>query len=177
LLIKDKLLDDASMQHLLLKRFAGHGIAPGRISLHGSTTREAHLAAHQGVDICLDPFPQGGGVTTWEALYMGVPVVAKLGNGMTSRVAGAILSSVGMSDWVAADDDEYVAIALRSSPDRLKTIRGELPSLIERRCSPAEYTRAVEEAYRTMWQKYCGGPQSQPGDATKPIAGAIPLAD
>jgi predicted O-linked N-acetylglucosamine transferase (SPINDLY family) len=153
LLIKDKSLDEASIQRLLLERFAGHGIAPERILFEGSTSRESHLAAHQRVDICLDPFPQGGGVTTWEALYMGVPVVAKLGNGMTSRVAGAILSSVGMSDWVAADDNEYVEIALRSSPDRLRTIRGELPGLIERRCSPAEYTRAVEAAYRTMWQK------------------------
>jgi predicted O-linked N-acetylglucosamine transferase (SPINDLY family) len=65
-----------------------------------------------------------------------------------------------MTDWVAADDDEYVAIALRSTPDRLRTIRNELPGLIERRCSPAEYTRAVEEAYRTMWQIYCGGIQT-----------------
>jgi predicted O-linked N-acetylglucosamine transferase (SPINDLY family) len=87
---------------------------------------------------------------------MGVPVVAKLGNGMAARLAGAILSSVGMSDWVAADDDEYVEIALRSSPDRLRTIRSELPGRIERRFSPAEYTRAVEVAYRTMWRKYCG---------------------
>jgi predicted O-linked N-acetylglucosamine transferase (SPINDLY family) len=161
LLIKDKLLDDASIPHLLLERFAAHGIAAERISLLRSTTREAHLAAHQNVDICLDPFPQGGGVTTWEALYMGVPVVAKLGNGATARVAGAILSAVGMTDWVAADDDEYVAIALRSTVDRLRTIRRELPSRIERRCAPAKYTMAVEEAYRTMWQKYCGGPQSQ----------------
>jgi predicted O-linked N-acetylglucosamine transferase (SPINDLY family) len=88
---------------------------------------------------------------------MGVPVVAKLGNGVASRLAGAIQSSVGMSDWVAADDDEYVEIALRSTPDRLRTIRSGLPSLIERRCGPAEYTRAVEEAYRKMWQKYRGG--------------------
>lgn len=156
LLIKDKLIDDATVQRSLLQRFAGHGITPDRICFQGSTSREGHLTAHQQVDVCLDPFPQGGGVTTWEALYMGVPVVAKLGNGMTSRVAGAILSSIGMSDWVAADDDEYVAIALRSTPDRLRTIRSELPGLIQQRCSPAEYTRAVEEAYRTMWQKYCG---------------------
>jgi len=116
--------------------------------------------AHQYVDICLDPFPQGGGVTTWEALYMGVPVVAKLGKGMTSRIAGAILSSIGLPDWVAADDDGYVEIALKSAPDRLRTIRSELPSLIEQRCGASEYTRAVEEAYRTMWQKYCGGIQN-----------------
>jgi predicted O-linked N-acetylglucosamine transferase (SPINDLY family) len=113
------------------------------------------LAAHQQVDICLDPFPQGGGVTTWEALYMGVPVVAKLGNSVSSRLAGAILSSVGLSDWVAADDEEYVEIALRSTRERLEEIRSELPSLIQRRCSPAEYTRAVEAAYHAMWQKYC----------------------
>jgi len=160
LLIKDKLIDDASVQRMLLERFHLHAIGPERILFEGSTSRDVHLAAHQRVDICLDPFPHGGGVSTWEALYMGVPVVAKLGNGMASRLAGAILSSVGMTDWVAADDDEYVAIALRSTPDRLRTIRNELPGLIERRCSPAEYTRAVEEAYRTMWQIYCGGIQT-----------------
>ena len=160
LLIKDKLLDDVSIQRSLLERFADYGIAAGRISLQGSTTREVHLATHQEVDISLDPFPQGGGVTTWEALYMGVPVVAKLGTGVTSRVAAAIVSAVGLSDWVAADDDEYVDIALRWTRDRLATIRSELPSQIERRCSPAEYTKAVEAAYRAMWQKYCGGSQS-----------------
>jgi predicted O-linked N-acetylglucosamine transferase (SPINDLY family) len=65
-----------------------------------------------------------------------------------------------LSDWVAADDDGYVDIALRSAPDRLGRIRSELPSLIEQRCGAVAYTRAVEEAYRTMWQKYCGGFQS-----------------
>jgi predicted O-linked N-acetylglucosamine transferase (SPINDLY family) len=155
LLLKDHLIDDASVRATLLERFARHGIAPARICFQGRTSREAHLAAHQQVDICLDPFPQGGGVTTWEALYMGVPVVAKLGNSVASRLAGAILSAVGLSDWVAANDDEYVEIALRSTRERLEEIRSELPSLIERRCRPAEYTRAVEEAYRTMWRKYC----------------------
>ena len=156
LLIKDKLLDDASVQSLLLERFAGHGIGPERISFEGSTSREAHLAAHQRVDICLDPFPHGGGVTTWEALHMGVPVVAKLGNGgVAARVAGAILSSIGLADWVATDDDQYVDIALRSTPDQLRTLRRELPDLINARCGPAAYTRAVEAGYRTMWKKYC----------------------
>jgi predicted O-linked N-acetylglucosamine transferase (SPINDLY family) len=157
LLIKDRLIDDASIRDMLLEKFAFHGIAPDRIFLLGSTSREEHLATYRRVDICLDPFPHGGGVSTWESLYMGVPVVAKLGNGMANRVAGAIMSAIGMADWVAADNDQYVEIALRSTPDRLRTIRHELPDLIDRRCSPAAYTRAVEAAYRTMWQKYCGG--------------------
>jgi predicted O-linked N-acetylglucosamine transferase (SPINDLY family) len=84
-----------------------------------------------------------------------VPVVTKLGHGVTARVAGAILSAVGMPEWVATDDDQYVEIALRSTPDRLKTLRRELPDLINARCGPTAYTSAVEAAYRTMWQKYC----------------------
>jgi hypothetical protein len=62
-----------------------------------------------------------------------------------------------MRDWIARDDDEYVDIALRSTPDRLRTVREKLPDLIARRRSPVAYTRAAEAAYRTMWERYCGG--------------------
>lgn len=155
LVIKDHLIGDASIQSRLLNSFAAHGIAPDRISLLGSTCHEDHLAAYGRVDIGLDPFPYGGGVSTWEALHMGVPVVTKLGNGISTRVGGSILSAVGLPDWIATDDDHYADIALRSNPDRLRTIRHELPDLISRRCSPAAYARAVEASYRTMWQKYC----------------------
>jgi predicted O-linked N-acetylglucosamine transferase (SPINDLY family) len=160
LLIKDRLIDDASIRSMLLEKFAFHGIASDRICLMGSTSREEHLATYRRVDVCLDPFPQGGGVSTWESLYMGVPVVAKLGNGMASRVAGAIMSAIEMTDWVAADEDQYVEVTLRSSQDSLRTIRHALPDLIDRRCSPAAYTRTVEAAYQTMWEKCCGAPQS-----------------
>jgi predicted O-linked N-acetylglucosamine transferase (SPINDLY family) len=160
LLIKDHLINDVSIRTRLLENFAARGIASDRICLLGSTSREEHLAAYRRIDICLDPFPHGGGVSSWEALHMGVPVVTKLGNVTSKRVSGAILSAIGMTDWVATNDDQYMEIALRSTPDRLKTIRRELPDLIDRRCGPAAYTRAVEKAYRTMWEKYCGGPQS-----------------
>nr|WP_041756176.1 tetratricopeptide repeat protein [Bradyrhizobium sp. ORS 278] len=157
LLVKDYLLSDAAIQARLLADFAARGIAPERIDLIGPTSRDEHLAAHRLIDIWLDPFPNGGGVSVWEALHMGVPVVSKLGNGMCSRAGGAILSAIGMADWVATDDDEYVDIALRATPDRLNTLRRQLPDLIAERCAPSVYTRAVEAAYRTMWQTYCRG--------------------
>jgi predicted O-linked N-acetylglucosamine transferase (SPINDLY family) len=69
---------------------------------------------------------------------------------MARRAAGAILSAVGMTDWVADDDDQYVEVAQRSTPDGLRTIRHALPDLIARHCSPATYARAVETAYRKM---------------------------
>ena len=98
----------------------------------GSTTREAHLAAYRLVDIGLDPFPHGGGISTWESLYMGVPVVTKLGHSQSTRVGGAILSAIGMTEWIAGGDDEYVDTALRPTPERLRTIRAQLPEGLPR---------------------------------------------
>jgi predicted O-linked N-acetylglucosamine transferase (SPINDLY family) len=88
---------------------------------------------------------------------MGVPVVTKLGNSLSTRIGGAIISAIDMNDRIARDDDEYVDIALRSSADRLSTIGEKLPELIAPRRGPAAYTRAAEVAYRTMWERYCGG--------------------
>ncbi|WP_300182192.1 tetratricopeptide repeat protein [Bradyrhizobium sp.] len=156
LIIKDRALNDGSVQTRLLESLAAHGVTPDRVSLMGSTCREEHLAAYRCVDIGLDPFPHGGGVSTWESLYMGVPVVTKMGNSLSTRIGGAILSAIDMRDWIASSEDQYVDIALRSTPDRLRTIRNQLPDLIAARCSPASYTKAVERAYRTMWEKYCG---------------------
>lgn len=159
LLIKDYLLGDAAVRAGLLDSFAARGIGPDRIDLLGPTSRDDHLAAHRLIDIWLDPFPNSGGVSAWEALHMGVPVVSKLGNGLCSRAAGAILSAIGLPDWVATDDDQYVDIALRPTPERLSALRRQLPDMIAARCGPVIYTQAVEAAYRTMWQTYCGDRQ------------------
>ncbi|MGH6678728.1 MAG: tetratricopeptide repeat protein, partial [Bradyrhizobium sp.] len=111
------------------------------------------------VDISLDPFPQNGGISTWESLYMGVPVVAKLGNGASSRAAGAILKAIGLDDWVAEDDDGYIAIAQKfaSMPPYLEELRGELPAMIARSAAGnvETYTCKVEEGYRQFWREYC----------------------
>jgi predicted O-linked N-acetylglucosamine transferase (SPINDLY family) len=156
MLIKDGLIDDVRIRSNLVQRFATHGIAAERIDLQGATSREDHLAAYAKVDICLDPFPYGGGVSTWEALYMGVPVVAKLGNTVASRMSGAILSAVGLAGWVVSNEDEYVERALQSDAARLQGLRSELPGMIALRCGPTAYTTAVEDAYQAMWAEYCG---------------------
>jgi predicted O-linked N-acetylglucosamine transferase (SPINDLY family) len=87
-----------------------------------------------------------------------VPVVAKRGPSHPSRLSGAILSSVGMREWVADNIDEYHAIALKyaAMPEFLRTLRHQLPARIA--ISPAgnsaAYTKAVEAAYRSMWETY-----------------------
>jgi predicted O-linked N-acetylglucosamine transferase (SPINDLY family) len=162
LLMKDGAYDEAPLRDLMRQRFAPHGIAGERIDFLGSSPREQHLAAFGKTDIALDPFPQNGGVSTWEALHMGVPVVAKLGHSAPSRLSGAILTSIGMANWVAESADDYVALAVKFAgmPDLLKWLRQELPAQIAAAPSGNArlYTRAVEQAYRTMWENYCRAP-------------------
>jgi predicted O-linked N-acetylglucosamine transferase (SPINDLY family) len=159
LLMKDGAYDEPALRDLMRQRFAVHAIAGERIDFLGSSPREQHLAAFGKTDIALDPFPQNGGVSTWEALHMGVPVVAKLGQSLPSRLSGAILASIGMPEWCAETADEYAALAVKfaAMPELLAMLRRELPGKIAAAPSgnAALYTRAVERAYRTMWENYC----------------------
>jgi predicted O-linked N-acetylglucosamine transferase (SPINDLY family) len=159
IVIKHTLLDDALVRDGLLARFVAHGIAEERITCLGSSDRADHLRAFGLVDISLDPFPQNGGVSTWESLYAGVPVVAKLGHGASSRAGGSIVAAVGLDDWVAEDDAGYAAIACKfaAQPAHLAKLRAELPARIAASAAGnvETYTRRVEEGYRKFWRDYC----------------------
>ncbi|MCK1734693.1 tetratricopeptide repeat protein [Bradyrhizobium sp. 138] len=159
IIIKHTLLDDPLVRDGLLARFVAQGIAEENITCLGSSERAEHLRAFANVDISLDPFPQNGGVSTWESLYAGVPVVAKLGHGASSRAGGSIVTAVGLNDWVAEDDEGYAAIACKyaAQPAYLAKLRADLPARIA--ASPAGnveiYTRSVEEGYRRFWRDHC----------------------
>jgi predicted O-linked N-acetylglucosamine transferase (SPINDLY family) len=159
LLVKDSAIDDPLVRDNLLARFARYDLPSERIELLGATSRSDHLTALNKVDICLDPFPQNGGVSTWEALQMGVPVVARLGNTLSSRVAGAILSAIGMKDWVAENASDYleIAVARGSKIEDLARSRRALPARIAASAAgdPAAYADEVAKAFRGMWQNYC----------------------
>ncbi|MBR0929753.1 acetylglucosamine transferase [Bradyrhizobium sp. CCBAU 53351] len=159
LLIKDVALDDRLIRENLLARFEACGIPAERVELLGATLRSEHLASFNRVDICLDPFPQNGGVSTWEALQMGVPVVAKLGNSLPSRAAGSILTALGLPDWVTDSNEAYIDIATSRALEigELDKVRLALPDQIRAAAAgnPVSYGRAVDEAYRAMWQRYC----------------------
>ncbi|MGJ5178141.1 tetratricopeptide repeat protein [Bradyrhizobium oligotrophicum] len=159
IVIKNGALDDTFLRDALTARFVAHGVDESRLTCLGSSMRQEHIAAFADIDISLDPFPQNGGVSTWESLQAGVPVVAKLGNSSASRAGGAIVKAVGLDDWVAEDDEGYLAIALKhaADPSALARLRAELPGRVAN--SPAGnveiYTRKVEEGYRTFWRRYC----------------------
>jgi predicted O-linked N-acetylglucosamine transferase (SPINDLY family) len=159
IVIKNGALDDPFLRDVLIGRFVAHGVAQDRIRCLGSSLRQVHLAEFANIDISLDPFPQNGGVSTWESLQAGVPVVAKLGKSAASRAGGAIVKAVGLDDWVADDDNGYIAIARKyaSMPSHLQALRAELAARIAASAAGNSelYTRRVEEGYRQFWRDNC----------------------
>jgi len=105
-----------------------HGIDVAKVALLGSVAREAYLAAHSEVDLILDTFPYPGGTTTCEALWMGVPTLTLAGDTLLSRQGVSLLSASGLSGWIAADEEEYVAraVAFASDLGRLAALRAGL---------------------------------------------------
>ncbi|MGB0683086.1 MAG: tetratricopeptide repeat protein [Magnetovibrionaceae bacterium] len=148
--------------------FAKAGIAEDRVTLLGDTDRAEHLAAMSSVDIALDPIPHGGGVTTFETLWQGVPVVSLYGKSVPGRVSAAILTACGLPDWVAGSEDDYVALAAAKARDRetLGSLRSGLRDQVASSDAvrPGAYVAAVEASYRAMWRRYCatGSPRSRP---------------
>ncbi|MBV8926690.1 MAG: tetratricopeptide repeat protein, partial [Bradyrhizobium sp.] len=96
--VKHGTLDDALVRDTLIGRFVASGIPEDRLRCFGSSPRTEHLKLISSIDIMLDPFPQNGGISTWEPLQIGVPVVCKLGNGHASRCGGAIVTAAGLGD-------------------------------------------------------------------------------
>jgi predicted O-linked N-acetylglucosamine transferase (SPINDLY family) len=159
IVVKNGALNDGLVRDTLTARFVAAGIAEDRLRCIGSTPRPEHLQVVSTIDMMLDPFPQNGGVSTWEPLQLGVPVVTKLGNGHASRCGGAIVAAAGLNDWVAEDEQGYLAIAVRwaSNPAELAALRARLPAQVANSAAGncVTYTKYLEEGYRKFWRDYC----------------------
>jgi len=142
-------------QQAIRREIEGLGVAGDRLTFLDRVPLEDYLALYDQVDIAFDTFPYGGGTTTFDSLWMGVPVVAALGELPVSRSAASILSAIGLDDWIAPSVDDFVelAVARASDPQALRALR---PVLRQRlRESPLtdlpRFARDLESAYRSMW--------------------------
>jgi predicted O-linked N-acetylglucosamine transferase (SPINDLY family) len=138
---------------------ARRGIAAERLAFVEFAPLEEYFQVYGRIDVALDPFPYGGGTTTCDALWMGVPVVSLAGTTAVGRSGVSILSSVGLQQLVAQDDEQYVRIAAHFAADlpRLADLRATLRERMQR--SPLmdapRFARGVEAAYRSMWRRWC----------------------
>lgn len=158
MLLKGGAFGDPATRARFLDRFAWGGIDPSRVELDGAIVPSGdHFRAYGRMDIALDTMPYNGTTTTCEALWMGVPVIALLGDHHVARVSASILAHSGLGELIADTSEDYVerAATLAADPDRLATYRRELRACL--RAAPimnhARFARDVEDAYRAMWRK------------------------
>ena len=137
---------------------AAEGIGGGRVEFRGWSPANEVLACYNEVDIALDTFPYNGGLTTCEAMWMGVPVVTCPGETFASRHGLAHLSAAGMPDTVARDLDHYADLAVNLAADlrRLADLRAEMRALVARSplCDGAAFAGHFMGLLRDVWRQW-----------------------
>src|SRR5690606_10126979 len=104
-------------------------------------------------------FPQNAGTTSFEALWMGVPVLTLADRPPVGRIGASLLGAVDMRGWIARDEHDYIAKAAIAARDvqALATLRAGLRGRCER--SPLadveSLTRDMERLYREAWRAWC----------------------
>ena len=159
LILKSPETQDPATRERVMGYFTRVGVAAERIIMQGGTTWYEHMRAYNQIDIALDPFPHGGGVTTVEGLMMGVPVVTQIWPTMPGRVSASIMTSLGLPDWVAENSDQFVELAVKKASDlqALSGLRQQLRNILtsSEMGNTASYVRTVEREYRTLWCEWC----------------------
>jgi predicted O-linked N-acetylglucosamine transferase (SPINDLY family) len=141
------------------RRFAGNGVSPDRLEFPTRQPWPQYIQTYGRIDIALDPFPWGGGITTCDALWMGVAMVTLLGRTAVGRGGASILTNLGLPELIAQTPQQYVQIAagLASDLPRLAELRRTLRARMQ--SSPLmdapRFARNVEAAYRQMWRAGC----------------------
>ncbi len=159
LVIKCKICSVPSGQEIVRQRFRRLGGDADRLELRPFTPD--YLTQYNDIDIILDTAPYNGGLTTCDALYMGVPVIALRGKTHGSRYGASILTAAGLPELVANSPREYVAKAVHLATNGilLNKLHRELPELLRnsRLMDGKAYMQELEAAYKKIWQHYCSG--------------------
>lgn len=145
----------------LIRSAMGRGVAPGRLVFFrdGAHMRASDLIArYRFADLALDTHPYGSHVTASDALWAGCPLLTRVGRTYASRVAGSLLTQLGLESLVTTTRDEFrsVAIELARAPDRLRELRAALARA--RETGPTfdtpRLTRALERAFSAIVQRH-----------------------
>lgn len=158
LVVKYHGLDDAVTRDRFHREMIAAGVPDERLVLLGGTPQKEHLETYGRIDISLDTFPQSGGITTMESLWMGVPVLGLHGpDKLATRVISVLYRPLGLQDWIAEDADAYVRLAVDRAARRedLVCLRSGLRQRVGEVYS--RFPGQVEQAYRAMWRRWCAG--------------------
>ena len=160
LVLKHGHLAEPAFRARIANAFERHGVPSDALVFLGVTDRHTHFSCYNMIDIALDTFPHAGGMTTLDALWMGVPVVSWPGDLVSSRWAATSLVPLGLSDFLADSEEGYIKLAVAKAAD-IESLT-QLRASLRARMANSEFgngrrfCRAVEAAYVEMWSRWCG---------------------
>lgn len=148
LILKWRTFNDEAFRQQVTQAFVDREIPATRIELRGPSFHADLLKEYADIDISLDPFPFTGGLTSCEALWMGVPVITWPQSRVVSRQTHAFLHQIGLPEFSAQNANDYVRIAVELAhiPERLTEFRAGMRDRM--RASPlmdvSGFTRNLE---------------------------------
>jgi len=135
------------------------GVDPKRIIFLPRDNFEAIHRANLGIaDVVLDTYPYNGATTTLETLWMGIPLVTRVGEQFAARNSYTMMMNVGVTEGIAWSDEEYVEWGIRLGKDA--ALRQDISWRLRRSRETAplwnaeKFTREMEKAYQQMWDNY-----------------------
>jgi predicted O-linked N-acetylglucosamine transferase (SPINDLY family) len=150
-LVKDNLRSEA----------AKRGVEAERLIFAPRVPSAEHLGRHRHADLFLDTLPCNAHTTASDALWAGLPVLTCCGDTFAGRVAGSLLTAVGMPELIAQslEDYERTALALARDPQRLIALRQKLADNRDTSAlfDPVKLTGNIEAGYARMWQTWLSG--------------------
>ncbi|WP_227368257.1 TDP-N-acetylfucosamine:lipid II N-acetylfucosaminyltransferase [Halomonas sp. M20] len=161
LLLRGAQFESPDFYDRIIRIFKEHGIDEQRLILEGPTHHQDFLATYNRIDIALDTWPYSGGLTTCEALLMGVPVVTLPGPTFAGRHSATHLTNAGMAELVTHSWDEYRqrAVELAANLPDLSVIRACLRTYLLQSpvCDGPRFGKHLTTALRAIWQRHCEG--------------------
>jgi len=159
LLLKDRKAQDKTVQNRITTELSRYGICGDRIEFIAWTPSwNDHMKLYDKVDIALDTIPLNSGTTAFDALWMGVPVVAIEGTWMGARLTSTILKALGRPEWIAKSKEEYVMLVASLAND----LEGRIAARNKQRalmmesplCDAKGLARTLESAFQQMLKQW-----------------------
>jgi protein O-GlcNAc transferase len=155
------LASNPAAEQNLRREAARRGVDVDRLVFACDVPYADYMARYTHADLFLDTVPFNGGATVSDAVSMGVPVVTCAGDSFAGRMAGSVLTFLGMPDLITGSLAEYEALALKLAghPERVYALR---KTLREQRTQHSffetdRYRRSLESAYERMWERHTSG--------------------
>ncbi|MGQ0677709.1 MAG: O-linked N-acetylglucosamine transferase, SPINDLY family protein [Rhodospirillales bacterium] len=168
------LRSNAAAEDNLRREAKQRRVDPERLAFAPVVPPEDHLARHRLADLFLDTLPCNAHTTASDALWAGLPVLTCRGEAFAGRVGASLLGAAGLPELVAGSLEEYEALALKLAADRalLAATKAKLKAnrLTCALFDTAGFTRRLERAYETMWERWQRGEPPR-GFAVEPVQG------